>query len=247
MRRRVELWHVGMFGIQTLVQEGNFVAVSPDGLRVAWSSDGRVHIGRRLGARVTPTNQTGNTGDLVPLAFVDGGRAPGQPAPRMAAIAWYDMWFPDRGPFRPGPEWSSKILGPSADGTRLYGMTSGKEPCLVEIDPDGMTKLRSACGPAIAPADRAWPSPDGRWLVTTGPTSVLLYDLTKVWRDGSAVLRLWARERTGVVWYDDESFVVSTPGWLLRMYFHQVGRSEELPAVASPGATQQVIARLGPP
>ncbi len=159
----------------------------------------------------------------------------------------HDMWFPDRGAFRPGPEWSSKILGPSADGLRLYGMTGGKEQCLVEIDPDGMTKLRSACGPAIAPADRAWPSPDGRWLVTTGPTSVLLYDLTTVWSHPTAISGPKLENATGVVWYDDESFVVSTPGWLLRMYFHQVGRSEELPAVASPGATLQVIPRLGPP
>lgn len=183
----------------------------------------------------------------MPLAFVAGGVLLGSPTDN-GGFASYDMWFPDRGPFRPGPTRSSKIFGPTGDGQHLLGLTSGHEPCLAEIDPDGMKELRTACGPAIrvSPADQAWLSPDGRWLVTTGPAFIELYDLTKAWTHGNAAI--WGgtiENATGVVWYDEESFVVSSSGWLLRVYFHQVGQSEELPAVAPEGATQQVIPRLG--
>lgn len=243
--RRSALWRVTAGGSTRLV-EGRRISVSPDGTRVAWSEDDSVSVGGIAAADASATPVTGvkttsGTAGFFPLAFVAGGVLMGR-TQTGGGIDTYDMWFPSRGIYAPGPRRTEKTFGPNAAGTLLYGL-DGAAGCLAEISPETLRPVRTACVSRLTVDDTLYPSPDGHWLLVAGPDGLDLYDLSAVWTRPEPT-ESWPRRLSTVAWYDGQTIVGSGPtGELCRIFVGS--RVVENLGFSDNSTTVSVVPRLG--
>lgn len=235
------LWRIGPAGPRQHLVDGRLIAVSSDASAVAWSLDDSVAVGTLTDSGLIPTKQTMGTGGFGPLGFAAGGLLLGRPGTG-GAVVTYDMWFPARGNYTPGPQRSEPIFGPSADGSVLYGLT-GESHCLAEIDTQTLKPGRTACPARLGASSWLSPSPDGRWLAIVDADGIDLYDLATFWTT-PVPLMFWPIAATNLAWSGPASFVVgSDTGEVTEIGIDP--RQTETVVVADTAAPVRVVPRLG--
>jgi hypothetical protein len=236
------LWRVEPAGPRQHLVDGRLVTVSADATTVAWSLDDSVAVGILTDGGVVPTKQTTGTGGFGPLGFAGGGLLLGRPGTD-GVVLTYDMWFPSRGNYTPGPQRAEQVFGPSADGTVLYGLTGGGSPCLAEIDPETLKPKRTACPARLGATSQLFPSPDRRWLAVADSDGIDLYDLATFWT-APVPLMFWPIAATNLAWSGPTSFVVgSDTGEVTEIGIDP--RQSETAVVADTATPVRVVPRLG--
>jgi hypothetical protein len=240
--RLFSLWRIDPAGPRQHLIDGRLVAVSGNASTVAWSLDGSVAVGALTDGGVVSTKQTPGTGGFGPLGFAAGGLLLGRPGTG-GAVTTYDMWFPSRGNYTPGPQRSEPIFGPSADGTVLYGLTAGAAPCLAEIDPQTLKPGRTSCPARLGASSRLFASPEGRWLVVADADGLDVYDLTTFWTS-PVPLMFWPIAATSLAWSGPSSFVVGSDTGEVTEVGIDPPRTETI-TVADTPTPVRVVPRLG--
>jgi len=201
------LWYVDPAGQTRAVVDGDFLTISGDGSKLAWSKGGTVSVGDRVGATVTVTAQTTGTGLLGPIAFAGGGVLLGG-STKGSGYDTFDMWYPAKGAYKSGPRSTDKILAPTADGSQLWGLAGEDASCLALIKPLVLAAVQSNCDLDVAGVHKIFPSPDGRWLLAVGTERVDLYDLATVWT-AKGPSGSWAVAGQNVAaWVDGDTYVL---------------------------------------
>jgi hypothetical protein len=235
------LWRVEPAGPRQHLVDGRLVAVSSDATTVAWSLDDSVAVGVLTDGGLVPTKQTTGTRGFGPLGFAGGGVLLGRPGTG-GAVLTYDMWFPSRGNYTPGPQRTEPVFGPSADGSVLYGLTGGGSPCLAEVDPRTLKPGRTACPARLGAASSLFPSPDGRWLAVADADGIDLYDLDTFWTT-PVPLMSWPIAAVSLAWSGPTSLVVgSDTGEVTEIGIDP--RRTETAVIADPAAPVRVVPRL---
>jgi hypothetical protein len=242
------VWFTDGSSAPVKLADGDQVAVEsqasgiPRGPRVAAGRSGKVSVGTFAQNQLSDIHETNGTGTLRPVGFAADGVLLGGPAVQGGSPP-YEMWFPARGAYRSGPRGSDPILATTADGDQLFGLVSGASAaCLAVIDPAGFTVVRKACPPGVLAGNTAFPSPDGRWLVTLGGGRITLYDLNQVWSDPRPVSS-WQLAATNVAWLDDGTFVVGVHATLVSVDPHDPAAARATPVAGTEGPVT-VIPRL---
>jgi hypothetical protein len=213
------LWDVRPDGTTRRLISGIGVAVSPDGLRVAWATGDLLKVANLIDGRLVDNQQTGGRRGLVPYAFA--GEAvlltaqdyvyKGTGAPP------FDLWFPSRGAYVPGPTPKNPVYGMGLAPTgRLLGMVAvgpqgpdGREYCLAELDLDSLKLTRHVCGLPISPVASISVSPDGHYGLITTDDHLVLIDLDRVY-DTPMVLGQWYPGAGAIAWLDADTAVVGS-------------------------------------
>ncbi len=232
------VFYVGQSGALVKLAEGKQVAVGrygPGGApMIAWGGDGSVSIAAFDGKGIGTAIRTEGVGGLRPWAVLGGGVLLAEQMPDAAAS--YDMWFPAQGPYVAGPRFTNEIVGVTADSRQLFAMVGVGKPCLALIDPSDFEMRRSQCDLGLKLDDRAFSSPDGRWLVTLSAMGVDLYDVSRVWTSSIPVAN-WQVTGSGLAWLADGSFIVIDENRVVRLRPDKPGR-EEVAQVGVPRAWQ---------
>jgi hypothetical protein len=216
-------------------------AVAPDGQRIAWRADNRLHVGHLDGTtlvedRSTPAPPRGDpiafTGTAVVLGYSETG----------GGIDHHDVWIPANGDY--SASWNANpllvaVYQPAPDGS-LLGVVrpsaSSKEACLARLDPSAsLRETRQACGLPITIDPAGLVSPDGRWLATTAlspdeqPETALI-DLNYVF-DHPRVAGTWAAAGP-LAWLDPSTVVLTSVD--ARLLLAHIGQPD-LTAIFAPG------------
>jgi hypothetical protein len=244
----VILWYVPVNGgSRRVLLEADQIAVAPAGqagLRVeqgpaiAWSDGRTVSWGMLKGADVVALDSTTVTNGLRVAGMVNRGVL-------LTTGETFDLWFPDKGAFVPGPTIASRALVAAADGSTLYGVVNGNG-CLSRLDPHGFEVLDRTCAVGVGSHDALAPSPDGRWLVDASTATVRLFKLPTVF-DKPAAAASWSLHATDVGWLGDGAFAVLTPDGLVRLTTDQAVHETPVPVPVEPDgpdSAQTLVADL---
>lgn len=242
------VWFVGENGSKTKLAEGDRVAVGRSGRAghggpmVAWGSAGRVSAATFADGHLAGPISTTGTGNLGPREIVGGGVLLADEQPMGET---YDMWFPDRGQYVPGPRSTDRIIGVTGDGGHLFGLTGQSSTCLALVQPVGLAVARYRCDLGLRVGDVVSNSPDGRWLVALRGDGVDLYDFDGVWTS-SVPVASWQVEATGVAWLPDGSFIVVDGFRAIRLRANASHREEvtQLDLTLAGGQSLTVISDL---
>jgi hypothetical protein len=187
-------------------------------------------------------------------AATPAGTAEPPAHPQAGEAVRFDLWFPTRGRYVPGPTPGRPVFGMGLDpsGTRLLGMAAvgpdsgdGPEFCLAELDLGSLEPVRSVCGLPIAPTSGLSIAPDGRRALVTGGSYLQLIDLDGVFDTGE-ITELSATAFDVVAWADDDTAVVSVgPSVVVFPLGPQNATAEAVPVNdVAPGESVRVIPRL---
>jgi len=214
----VILWYVPVNGgPRRVLLQADQIAVAPagqaglppdQGPAIAWSDGRAVSWGVLKGAELVELGSTTVSNGLRVAGMVQRGVL-------LTTGDTFDLWFPDRGDFVPGPTIASHSLVAAADGTTLYGVVNGNG-CLSRLDPHGFEVLDRTCAVGVGSHDALAPSPDGRWLVDASTATVRLFKMPTVF-DKPAAAASWSLHATDVGWLGDGAFAVLTPEGLVRL------------------------------
>ncbi len=214
-QEKAMVWLVSEAGGQSLLATGRSAIVSPGsaarpGPQVAWVMDDELFLGTYEDGHLSGIVSTKGVA-LDPQRVVGSGVVLAGSKTGGGLDTW-DMWFPDQGPYvatTENPGGLSTVLGTTVDNERIIGLYGGKPPCLGELDPNGLNPVKSNCAVNLRLDDRAFPSPDGRWLAVIGEFGVAVYDTEKVWTDatptatwssvGASHALVWTADGTGFV------------------------------------------------
>ena len=226
------------------IVSGDAVVVAPDGQRIAWSANGKVNVANRIGQELVERRETGGIGAKRPVRFVGQGLLLGGLTAGLAGEG-YAMWFPDRGAFQAGADYQDPIFGATPDGSRLYALSGRNYPCLVTLDPEGLTRDRVACDLKLSYARLGVPSPDGRWLAITFSDRVEVYEVARLWVSAPPVQTFYTAAYS-LAWIDGTSFVVSTGGGVTRYFADRPGPGQSIAIQAEPTSLGQVMPSVWP-
>jgi hypothetical protein len=232
------------------------VAVSSDGTRLAWLTNGQIKLGRlNANGTVTVDRSTAAPVRGAPLFLSDSAVVLGYTATG-GGIDHYDVWLPDRGDYVPAWDKTTNVAavyGPTPDGRAFLGLVrpsyGGREICLARLDPAQDLKATNvACGLGQQIDAQGPVSPDGRWLAMPalgggGSLQVAVVDLHAVFQRPAVSLR-WDAEGPGV--WVDATTMVATDHYGALQRFH-IGQSAP-EAVAAPAVRAdpdyQLVPRL---
>jgi hypothetical protein len=244
----VILWHVPVDGSsRRVLLQADQIAVSPagqagvpveQGPAIAWSDGRTVGWGIVKGTDVIQLDSTTVTNGLRVAGIVNRGVL-------LTTGDTFDLWFPDKGDFVPGPTISSHSLVAASDGATLYGVVNGNG-CLSQLDPHGFEVLDRTCAVDVGSHDALAPSPDGRWLVDASSATVRLFRLPTVF-DKPAASASWSLHATDVGWLGDGAFAVLTPVGLVRLTTDQAAVKTPVPVPVEPDgpdSAQTLVADL---
>jgi hypothetical protein len=188
------LWLVDRSGPAQRLIAADSIALAPDGRRLAWRVDGRLHVGALVGTTIVDEKSTPAPTRGDPIAYTGSAVILGYSATG-GGLDHFDAWLPGRGDYT--PSWNSTtavitVYQPAADGT-LFGLIfasaigagTGKSSCLARLDPaDNFHPTSTACGLPLTIDPTALVSPDGRWLLAPilldGHPQTALINLTTV-------------------------------------------------------------------
>jgi hypothetical protein len=250
------LWLVQADGTTRRLITAAGIAVSPDGRQVAWAIGDLLKVADLVDGRLINNRQTGGRRGLVPYAFA--GEAVLLTAQdyvyKGTAAPPFDLWFPSRGAYAPGPTPEHAVygLGLAPGGARLLGMAAvgslgpdGREFCLAELDLGTLEPTRYVCNLPISPTATMSISPNGHFAMITGDTSVFMIDLATVF-DTPLVLGEWDGLYAGPVAWTDANTVVASGRW--QVYVMTVTSNRDVAvrtwADANDGQRPLVIPRL---
>ena len=203
------------------------------GPQIAWSQDGQLSLATLDGDHLAGTETTGGIGRLFPVAVVGDGVLLGGTGSGGSIELW-DMWFPERGPYKPtpvGPGRLSKVLGVTDD--RIIAVVDG---CLALLDPVEFRLDRQNCQLHFGSDASVYPSPDGRWWLVTTLDGVVLYDPVQIWV--SAVPeRQFVQHVLSATWLDRTSLLMTTDFELIRAFTND---PSTLPVIALPAQRQGI-------
>jgi hypothetical protein len=244
----VILWYVPTNGGgRRVLLQADQIAVAPagqaglsayQGPAIAWSDGRTVSWGVLKDADLKALDRTTVSDGLRVAGMVNRGIL-------LTTGDTFDLWFPDKGGFVPGPAISSHALVAAADGTTLYGVVNGNG-CLSRLDPHGFEVLDRTCAVGVGSHDALAPSPDGRWLVDASTATVRLFRLPTVF-DKPAAAASWSLRATDVGWLGDGAFAVLTPDGLVRLTTDQVAEKTPVPVPVEPDgpdSAQTLVADL---
>jgi hypothetical protein len=244
----VILWRVPVDGgARRVLLEADQIAVAPagqaglpveQGPAIAWSDGRTVSWGILKGADLVALDSTTVSTGLRVAGMVNRGVL-------LTTGDTFDLWFPDKGAFVPGPTVASRSLVAAADGTTLYGVVNGNG-CLSRLDPHGFEVLDRTCAVAVGSHDALAPSPDGRWLVDASIATVRLFKLPTVF-DKPVSVASWSLHATDVGWLGDGAFAVLTPDGLVRLTTDQAVSKTPVPVPVEPDgpdSAQTLVADL---
>jgi len=147
----VILWYVPTNGGgRRVLLQADQIAVAPagqaglsayQGPAIAWSDGRTVSWGVLKDADLKALDRTTVSDGLRVAGMVNRGIL-------LTTGDTFDLWFPDKGGFVPGPAISSHALVAAADGTTLYGVVNGNG-CLSRLDPHGFEVLDRTCAVGI--------------------------------------------------------------------------------------------------
>ena len=214
-------WYVDeRTGSPVVVLDGvRSVAVSTDGSgRAAWFDGSRMfyretvvpvaRAAQKVRAVTTDRPATGRpvgfVGDAVLLAdFGAGGKVSTDPGR-------HDLWFPDRGDYR--PTWAAffGVYGVRSSGELVVARHARKSVCLASVRMSTLKLNDSDCHHVDWTPSRGWVSPSGRWLVVADRTQARMFDLSANWRTGAQVV--WSVDRVGpdAAWLDRDTVALHT-------------------------------------
>jgi len=232
------VWFIQPSGARKLLATGARAVVSHGtkarpGPQIAWSHDGQLSLATLDGDRLADVATTDGIGHLFPVLVVgDGVMLGGTGA--SGSIAIWDMWFPDRGPYKPTPVTSDRI-------SRVFGATDDRiialvDGCFTLVDPVGFTLDRTNCQLHFGSDTSVYPSPDGSWWLISSLDGVLLYDPVAIWASVDPVRR-WVRHVLSLTWLDRTSILMTTDDELIRAFTNDPG---SLPTIALPGQRQGI-------
>jgi hypothetical protein len=108
----------------------------------------------------------------------------------------HDLWFPDRGDYR--PTWADfiAVYGARARGRQLVTAryTAKKRVCLEQVPAETLKYSDAECRYLDRAPSKGWVSPSGRWLVVADERQAQVIDMSSGWRTGMVVP--W----TGITW-----------------------------------------------
>jgi hypothetical protein len=215
-----DVWFIDPTGGTKLLASGDRAIVSHGtkarpGPQVAWSRSGQLSVATVDGDHLVDIATTDGIGRLFPLLVVGDGVLLGGTGVGGSVGLW-DMWFPDRGAYKPtpvGPEKLSRVLGATDD--RIIALVD--DMCLALLDPAGFEPVRSICGLGFGFDTTLYPSPDGSWWLVVTPDGIALYDSFKIWFSPQPE-RTWTRHVLSVTWLDRSSFLTTTDTELIRTF-----------------------------
>ncbi|MGH3737356.1 MAG: hypothetical protein ACRDT6_17340 [Micromonosporaceae bacterium] len=185
-------WFMSVNGVSSRL-DGSGYLFSPDGTRLAWTTDSGVHTGHIAGDRIVTDRSTRvpDAPAAEPVAWLGGKLV-------IASICcggdggsdgWYDMWDPAAGAFVPDPTPVAQLEGfiprdaPVRDGTVYAVGSTGDRICVLALDPvRHFRTVHKVCDIADVTAESLLqPSPDGRWLLVAeaNPAEFTVVDLTR--------------------------------------------------------------------
>jgi hypothetical protein len=251
------LWHVPIAGAPSVVVDGDgALVVSPGtperpGTQVAWSDDGRLHLGTYVDHRVsgvvsTPTPEipvdAGELRTLAPRTVVGDAVVLAGPQTSGDADLW-DVWFPDRGDYVPAAYPTIALHGTTVDSGRIIGWFQpepGQEGCLGELLPEEFVPVESACPSPLQMDDRVYPSPNGRWWIVAGDGGMALYDADQIWSGADAIRRWPGPGSADGTWLDGSTFVAVDGSSGEVVTLHADGEPDGSVALATPGPSTRL-------
>lgn len=226
-------------GSAALLVTGSAVVLSSDGRQVAWAVPGQLHVAVRSGATLTDQVATTGTGDMMPIAFAGDGVLLAAGASGAGGVddlhaARYDMWFPQKGRYRPGPSYQHVVYAVTATAASggaalIYGEPDDSHHCLAGLAPHGFGTAWSVCGLSLAGAIAGTVAPGGRYLALRFPDRVEVYGAIS-----APPVQVLRAQVSAVAWRDPATLVVAVGGELVVM---SVGTGAISAPVMVPGAS----------
>jgi hypothetical protein len=214
------LWWVGQDGTPKQLHTGGLAyAVSPDGTTVAWAIGDLIQMADVVDGRLISREQTVGRRNMVPYAIAgEAVLLRDATTGDNGTLAHFDLWFPARGGYVPGPKPKHDVwgIGVAPDGTHLLAMAAlgerridGREYCLALLDFDTLEPTRSVCGLQLFRETDAYVSPDGQNAFLDGAGGgLVLVDLSTVFDTKAAMAGMWEADGP-VVWLDADTAVAT--------------------------------------
>ncbi|WP_018347465.1 hypothetical protein [Longispora albida] len=243
----------------SLPQKMSYVAVAPDGSRIAWRMGSSMYTGRvEADGALIQDSRTDAPPVGGPLAYngtvVFVGRDAGA-----GRVLEPDMWRPADGPFRytPGSKYYVAVVPEVTPSGEFVALTHNPNPptpgayvpsrspeygegmlCMSRLDPSTMNIRSSRCTDLHLPyTAQLRLSPGGRHLgVTirsdrTGEHQLAVYDIDKAFQSGWAPIRAFTGRYNDLGWEGELSLLVKGPEGLVRL---RIDSPDPVP-VAVPG------------
>lgn len=230
----------GHTGAPAKLAEGAWVAVGKGqlGPMVSWGGEGRVAVASLSRGELVSRQHTDGVGDLAPVGIVGNAVLLGHPG--SGGFERYEIWFPAKGSYAPGPRSDDRIVGATADGARLFALTDG---CLSLVNPVGFKVDRQTCRLDLGVNPTIVAAPEGRWIVVLRADRVDLYELAAVWTAARPTAS-WTIEAGSVAWLDGSSFAVGASTSVVRLSATDPARRERTEVFVAEGGMPTVIADL---